>query len=417
MLRSFSSLLAGCTLMLGVVHAQDVLTLSEAERRALDLDPATHAFSARADAFRAQAVAEDQLPDPMLRFGVENLPTDSYALDAEPMTQLSVGLVQQFPRGRTRSLRAQRNQAQAQGEEARATEQRLNTLRATRRAWLELWYQTQALETVRAASELFRRLVEITEAQYAAGRDNQQTVLEARVEAARLVDREITVQTAVDAARAELARWVGAEAAQRPLPEAFVPLPVIPELAALEASLLEHPALGGESAEILASEKEVELARQDYRPAFTLDVSYGKRYGEDDGEARSDMVTAMIEMELPLFPGNRQDRRLAASEQRANAARYARDDRVREMRARLQAAYAAWGRLGERLERYRRDVLPQSALNATAADRAYRNRTAPFGTLVRAQLSDLESRLDALRMETDHAQAQATLAYFAGVLS
>ena len=51
---------------------------------------------ARRDALGESAVAEAELPDPQLRFGALNVPTDSFDLDQEPMTQVQIGLRQQF---------------------------------------------------------------------------------------------------------------------------------------------------------------------------------------------------------------------------------------------------------------------------------------------------------------------------------
>jgi outer membrane protein TolC len=413
MSRKFTGLVAACLFMFGSAHGSESLSLPEAERLALERDPAAQGFTARAEALRAEAVADGQLPDPKLRFGLENVPTRDFSLDAEPMTQLTVGVVQEFPRGDSRALRERRTLALAGGEEAKRAERRLQALRDTRRAWLDTWYQSRALEAVHASRDLFERSVAITEEQYAAGRESQQAVLEARMELARLADRENSVQAALDTARAELARWIGTDA-ERPLPPDEVPLPPVEPLAVLQSRLPQHPALGGDAAEILAAETETQLARQEYKPGFALDLSYGKRFGEDAGVARSDLVTAMVEMEMPLFTGKRQDQRLAASQRTADAARNARDDRLRELRARVESAWSTWQRLGERLERYRREVVAQAALNATAADHAYRNRTAGFDTLVRAQLADLEARLEALRLESERGQVQADLAYFGG---
>lgn len=411
MLSHSGGLVAGCLLLFGPVFAQEPLSLAEAERLALEGDPAVRQYAARADALREQAVADAQLPDPRLRLGVENLPTDPVAIDAEPMTMFTVGVTQEFPRGRSRELLAEQGLAQAAGEEARTAERRLDLLREVRRAWLEAWYQGQAVATLREAGVLFGRLVEITEAQYAEGRGSQQAILEARVEAARIADRESAAEAERESALAELARWIGEEA-RRPLIADKPPLPAIDGIAAIEERLPAHPSLAIETAAIAASEKETARMREAYQPGFALDLAYSKRFGEENGRPRADLVTAMVEMEMPLFPGRRQGRRVAAGERLADAARYARDDRRRELRRRLQADYALWSRLGERLERYRRELVPHSALAAAAADRAYRSLTVDFGTLVRAQLSHLESRLEALRLESDHAKAQADLAWF-----
>jgi hypothetical protein len=39
------------------------------------------------------------LPDPKVSLGIMNLPTDTWDLDQEGMTQLKVGVSQMFPRG------------------------------------------------------------------------------------------------------------------------------------------------------------------------------------------------------------------------------------------------------------------------------------------------------------------------------
>ena len=51
-------------------------------------DPSVAQFTARAEAMRASAVADAQLPDPKIKFGVANLAADSFRFDQEPMTQM-----------------------------------------------------------------------------------------------------------------------------------------------------------------------------------------------------------------------------------------------------------------------------------------------------------------------------------------
>lgn len=422
--RFLCSLLAGCLFCLppglSVAATADgagapPLSLPEAEQLALQRDPALQRFQALDAALREQAVAEAQLPDPKLRFGVEGLPTDTFNLEQEEMTQLQVGVMQAFPRGRTLELRAAQSRAQAESAAARAADQARAVLRGVRTGYLEVYYQQQAQAILRQSRTLFERLVDITESQYAAGRDLQQDVLRARLELSMLENRLTEAAAAEAAARATLGRWTGGEAAQRPL--AGLPrLTALPERAEMDARLLEHPLLQAETALIEASRSEVELARQAYKPGWEVEVTYGVRLGEDPmgGGARTDLLAAMVTVDLPLFPAKRQDRRLAASEQRALAARLARDDRLRELQEGLAREYAAWLRLGEQLERYRTEIVPRSAQTARAALNAYQGRTADFATLLRAQLDELDNRLAALRAEVDHAKAQANLLYLVG---
>ena len=88
-----------CLPWMAVAATGATLSLKEAEQIALDLDPMTKVFAARAEAYTEQAVAEGQLPDPKLKLGTVNVPVDSFDIEQEPMTQLQVGVVQSIPPG------------------------------------------------------------------------------------------------------------------------------------------------------------------------------------------------------------------------------------------------------------------------------------------------------------------------------
>ena len=47
---------------------------------------------------------DGELMDPQLRVGAVNVPVDSFSLDAEDMTMLEVGVVQEFQPGKSRRL-------------------------------------------------------------------------------------------------------------------------------------------------------------------------------------------------------------------------------------------------------------------------------------------------------------------------
>ena len=75
------------------------LSLNDAEQIAIQSDPAQQIYQAQQNALIAEGKAGATLADPMIKLGVANLPVDSFKLDEEPMTQLSIGLSQQFSRG------------------------------------------------------------------------------------------------------------------------------------------------------------------------------------------------------------------------------------------------------------------------------------------------------------------------------
>lgn len=393
--------------------ARAALALEGAIRIALDNDPAIAADRASARAHSENAVAEGQLPDPKLRTGLYNLPLDNFDIDSEPSTQLRLGVEQAFPRGDTLHFRRRRAESLAGVEDANAADTMLQTVREVRRHFLELYYQLQAAAIVEETRELFAQLVDITQSHYASGRVSQQDVLRASLELARLDDRATRIDTATDENRAALTKWLG-EAAAQPLVEQFPTLPEPPARDRLAAALPEHPAMHAETARVNAMKQDIQIAREQYKPGWSAGVEYRKRFGHDpDGDKRSDMMAAMLSMDLPLFTANRQDRRLAASIADAEAAELRRDDKLRELRRMLAVDYADWQRLGERAALYEARLLREADANASASLKAYQSGVTEFTTLMRARITELDVRLDALRIRVDRARAQANLLYLA----
>lgn len=401
------------------VSAQDgpTLDLVVVERLALERDAGLSMVRAEARALREQAVADGQLPDPALTLGVMSLPVDSLDRREEGMTQLSVGISQAFPPGATRQHRAARTDHLAAAADAGAAARRLEVLREARLAWLELVYQEAALALTLSTRALLDDLLVVTRSRYRTGRDNLQGLLGAELERALLDDRVAAARAEREAALAGLRRWTGPLDGDIRLPSR-AELPVPPEFARLEARLVEHPLLGAASARVAAGQSGVAVARQQYKPGWMLDVSYGERSGrEADGMARSDLLTAMVTLDLPLFTGQRQDRRVAASVAETDALHHARDEIHRDLQRALEQDYPRWDRLRERELGYEERILPAARHNAESALDAYRNDVTDFTTLVRAQLTDLETRLQALRTRTERLQTQARLLYFVGEAS
>jgi outer membrane protein TolC len=395
-------------------QAGAVLTLGEAEQIAIGADPVIAADRARAQALGEDAVANGQLPDPRLKAGVANLPLDTFEINQEPMTQLVVGVEQSFPPGDTLRYRRRQGEWQSAAEQANAQDSTRKLVRDVRNRYLELWYQGQAGRIVAESRELFSQLAEITRDQYATGRASQQDVLSASLELARLDDRATRIRNEAENDRAALGKWLGDDVT-RPLDESLPELPSPPAKDVLLTALPEHPVIRAETARIESESQAIQIAREQYKPGWSVGLEYGQRYGEDpNGESRPDLLTAMVSVDLPLFPGQRQDRRLAASIQEAEEARFIRVDRLRELKQMLETEYANWQRLGERAVLYETRLLPEANANAEAALNAYRSGVTDFTTLMRAGITDLEVRLEELRVRVERTQTQARLLYLAG---
>ena len=390
------------------------LSLKEAEQIALKLDPMTKMYAARAEAYSDQAVAEGQLPDPKFKLGTMNVPVDSFDFGQEPMTQLQVGVVQAIPPGQTLRYRREYTEALSNVETARRLDQALKVLRDVRVRYLELYYQNQAEKILQKNRALFAELLDTTQRQYAAGRDNQHEVLRAQLELSLVDDRILEVDRAKEAAIGDLAKYLTLKQSSRPVTETFPIMPQLPPESQISEHLQQHPSMRIEDASVLASQKKINEVEQLFKPGFNIDVTYGNRFGSSNGAGRADMLSAMVMVDLPLFTHKRQDKRLAAARSRSQAMQYARTDRLYELTSMLEREYASWDRLNERLELYQKRAISDARSTAESTLRAYQSDITEFTTLMRAQLLELNTQLEMLRVQVERAKVKAKLLYLTG---
>lgn len=392
-------------------------TLESAEALALARDAGIARLQAQSEAYADQAIAGSQLADPKLKFELGNFPTDTFHRRQEPMTQVKLGIVQAFPSPGTLDHRGGRLHSLAGAQRAAVAERRLSVLRGVRQTYLELFFQHRAVNILRDNQRLFQQLVEVSEQQYAAGRGTQQDVVQAQLQLSLLEDREAKFLTDLEQAQAEFVLWLGELPADFSA-ESFPVLP--PELSQVEiqALLPDHPLVAVANQQLQASGFAVALAEDRYKPDWTLDLTYGSRRGDEPGGGnRADFLSAMVMMDLPLFPGKRQDRSLSARKAEQSSARYLREEQLRSLGVQLAVGYAALKRLDERLGLYDERVLKQAELNSEAALKAYQSGLQEFNNLMLARVNELQARIDYLRLRVDRAGRQAALLYLQGEAS
>lgn len=398
-----------------VIAAETGLELQQAEQLAVRNDPVLNRFASVAGAMKESAVANAQLPDPKFQFGLMNFPVDTFRRDQEPMTQIQFGLSQAFPRGDSRKIQAYKSRIEARSMLEKREDRRLMVLRSIRSAWLELYYWQQARQIVEKNLEYFRQMVEVTRYQYGAGKRSQQDVIRAQLELSRVQDRLLEIQANIEKARADLQRWVGNAVRVKWVAGYLPQANRLSSLEVLRKQLQKHPLLKAAGSRVDARRQDVALAREAYKPGFSIGVLYGVRDGVNiNGSQRPDFASAMLTLDVPLFRAKRQDKRLKASELQASAARYEQDNLYRMLTGKLDNRYAEWMRLNQRVDYFHKVLMPQAIQNAEVSLDAYQNDKADFTTLMRARITALDLHLQAVRLRVNRARVYAEIQYLAG---
>jgi len=386
------------------------LSLVEAVRLATaNVDPSVARFKARAEALASEAVAEGQLPDPMVSAQVVNLPTDSFSVNQEPMTQaLRVGVRQEFPAGRSLRIRASQQIAAAQAEQARTEQALREIVLETRQAWLELAWHRRAVEILQQSRNRIEQQIGSLQSRFAAGGLNAQSLLRAELELSLLDDRITEHRRMAESARAALARYIGSEAYRR-IPDTLPEFTLdSTRLDRLERHLVDHPEITARQSLAEAANQGIALARQAYKPKLAVEAGYGFR------SERPDLASIGVSLSVPLFTGQRQDKRQEAAVQRSRAAQFELDDHLRELRRQLDEALSDWRRYQERLTLYEQVVDQRAEQTVEASITTYANGQTDFAELIRSQLAALDVQIKQAELAAQAGKAWARITYLVG---
>jgi outer membrane protein, heavy metal efflux system len=383
------------------------LELDEAARLAVQGQPLLEAQRQAVRGARAAAIAAGQLPDPVLVGGLTDLTVtgpDRYTLRNESDTQFMLGLKQMFPGGDERALRGARGTAEAERLAAELHEQQRMVRREAGLAWLAAWKATQAQTLITASLREAERQVQAVDIAYRSGRATQAELLASRVSVELLNDGLAGLQQQERHARNQLRRWIGADAERAICPD--LPAWPAPDAAALLARLERHPHVAAQAGAVMVARADVDLARAEYAPDWSLQAGYGYR------PEFADYASLQFEIGLPFFTGQRQDRATESRVAELGRAESLKEDWLRQHRADIALNVDDWQRLQQRFRRYDETILPQAQQRLEAALAGYGAGGGTLTAVLDARRSLLEIRMQRLELQFDAAQHQVQLQYF-----
>ena len=349
-----------------------------------------------------------ELPDPKLKFGIDNLPADGpdrYSLTRDFMTMRKIGVMQEFVRSDKREIRGRRAEQELAREQAMLGDAKAALRRDVAQLWIERYFAERMAAIVDeqyAEADLQRATLQ---AGLRAGKTQPADLLALQVNLQSLLDRRAEYRRQAARATALLSRWLGAESA-RPL--AALPSRLLPAQHREVATHAEnHPHLQTLERQIDIARNDAALARAANKPDWGLEVAYAQR-----GPQFSNMLSVQISIDLPLFQANRQDRSVAAKMAQVEQARALREDALRQHLAEASATRADWEATSARLQRFDDSLLPLARERAQLALAAYRGGQAPLAAALEARRVEIELRLQQLQLAAEQGRAYAQLLYF-----
>ena len=386
--------------------APQPLTLGQAQQQAVARSRQLNAQDYAIAGARDMAIAASQLPDPVLKAGIDNLPvstSDRFSLTKDFMTMRRIGISQELTRADKRKSRSARYESEALKSEAQKDVIIASIQRDTAMAWLERYYIEQMAALISVQADQARQEIEAAKAAYRGGRGTQADILAARSALLLLGDQASEIDRRLQVSQTMLTRWTGANG-----DDVLAGRPDIDNIgldaATLDTALAHHPKITVLNRQEQVARAEANLARTNQRADWSVEVAFQQR-----GSAYSNMVSIGLSVPLQWDRKNRQDRELGAKLAMVEQTTAERDESLREHVAEARALIAQWKTGRERIARYTGELIPLSGERTQAVMAGYRGGKATLSEVLSARRNETEVRMQAVELQLNTSQLWAQL--------
>lgn len=345
---------------------------------ALADNPELKAAEARLHLYENKIIPAGSLNDPSLSFSLSNYPVDTFSGNEYPMSGKVVKLSQDLPFPGKLATRTEIAELQAKWYQALLAEQQLQLTRQVKEAYYTLVYAGRAVVITEKNMKLLDDFIRLTETSYEVGRGQQQDVLKAQVERAKLLDRLYSLRQQRITALAALNRLLNRPSATA-VAEAEEPAPAaiaIPLTELQKNSEKLRPMYAAYRSQIDRYQAQHKLAQLDYRPDFKVGLSYAFRE-PNMADPGTDFAGIEVAVNLPIF----RDKRSAAVSEAEEGARMALaqyDDFRNQVEFNIQDAYSQVQTSHDQASLYKNGIIPQAGQALESAINGYQVGKIPF---------------------------------------
>ncbi|MEN3974270.1 TolC family protein [Emcibacter sp. SYSU 3D8] len=382
------------------------LSLSQALRLADQESQGLVAGRAEVAASSEDAKAAQQLPDPVLSAGIQNLPftgADRFNFNRADMTMKTIGLSQQWVGRSKRAARAERAQLRGAVNMAQADADQLGILQEVATNWFALLLAKHEEHLLDQDRHLLTTLIAGAEASVASSTMPAGDAIAARQALLEHDNEHAELDARIGSLKAALFRWtlVADPEPSGTLPD-FTMAPADP--AQLEVLVQSHAAVLAAAAALRAAQADTAVMRAERHPDWTAKLGFGQRDGD-----RSQMVSLMFSVPLPINRAARQDRVVEATHSREIAAAAKVEAARRKALAEIRGMWATWQSATDRLRRFDDALVPLARQQADLAAARYGAGTGSLDDAIQADRNQIDVGRERLALLGDLGRAWVSL--------
>jgi outer membrane protein TolC len=394
---------------IGVAHAQDEgLTLDAALQIATSRSSSIQAAQAAVRGSSDVVVKAGQLPNPMLKLSVEDLPingSQAFTIGQDNFTMRGIGIEQEWVSTDKRRLRTALADRAVERDKSTYLQKVAEVRQQAAMAWLNAIYAKKAVALSQALVDHLSQELTARQASYRGAKGTAVDVAQANLTLGNARDELINAQQDEKTALIALSRWT---AAGNVMEVAGDPPELESQVSNLSVEQLDQvqPDLIAARSAISLADADTDVTRSNRNPNWTWGLTYFKRGGNF-----SDYVSFGVSIPLPINRRNVEDRDVEQKSEMGTQARLTYEDTERQVVADIQNLTVKLASGRERLANVKQTVLPAAAQKVALANAAYRAGAGTLSDALDARHTQLEANLQVLNLERQVSLVWAQLEY------
>ncbi len=383
--------------------AKSTLSLNRAMQKVFQNDYQLVRSSIDAQSYEAEADSKNVMPDPVIFAALQNIPTDSFDLDQEAMTQFRVGVKQMFPKGDSLTL-SKNIVLHKQTEQQYQQQLRVLKLRQqTEIAWLEAWYWQKNKGLIEQDRIFLTQMLDFMQSVYQLGGNNQSDLIGAELELIKLDEKILEAQRSFQIFRHELNTLANEVLEETTLSKALATLPFheLPSEDAFYTLLSRHPEFLILDENIAELSSKLALAEQDYAAQWGVELSYGYRQAMPNGMNRADLVTAGVSVQLPLFSKSQKSQSVRSIKYKQASVENKRMELLQKVRFELENLAQQYRTTMAQRQLYEAKILPTLSKQKHSAIQSYESDKGDFRVVTDLYLKEQSTKIKLQRLKVN----------------
>ena len=289
---------------------------------------------------------------------------------------------------------------------------RRSILQQVKDTYFQIAYIQQTLGVIERNGRLLEQIEKIADARYRTGQGNQRDVLKAQLERTKLQRELVHHHEVMQTEQARLRKLLNHSVEwQDVTPEMLVETPITVTIDDLLAKIrTENPEVAGEREAINRQSLQVEMARKDRYPDFSVQYMW-----QHTADQFRDYYVASFSARIPIYRRRKLNPEMTQAIEELNQSRREYESQVQSAFFEVRSQYIAAETASEMLKIYREGLIPQALASYQAGLAAYQTGRLDFESLLAGFIDVLNFDEEYWKALADRETALAKIEQLTGV--